>query len=123
MTFPLDFSLGVNGSVESGFLYSPVIIENERERKLLTGPTNSNWDLRLEKRFLFGPSLGLDLFFDVTNIFDTKNVVAYDTNTNGPGPFIFQETGVPGTRLVNSDVGQSLYGPARNFYFGARFNF
>ncbi|MGD8413454.1 MAG: carboxypeptidase-like regulatory domain-containing protein [Candidatus Latescibacterota bacterium] len=122
-TFPLDFQLGINGTIESGFLYPPAIQEDERNRELLTGPTNSEWDVRIEKRFRFGTNVGLDLYFDVTNILNTKNVIAYDNNTNGPGPFVFQETGVPGQRLVNDTDGQVLYGPARQLYFGARFNF
>ena len=122
-TFPAQISLGVNGTIESGFLYEPVIVSDPRDRQLLTGPTNNNWDVRLEKRFILGQNLGFDIYFDVTNIFGTDNVIAYDSNTNGQGPFIFQQTGVPGQRLVNSDDGRVLYGPARNFYFGARFNF
>ena len=122
-SFPLDIQLGLIGTFETGFLFPPVIIENERDRALLTAPSNSQLDLRLEKRFFFGQRLGVDIYFDVTNIFDKKNIIAYDSDVNGPGPFLFQERGIPGTRLVNSGNGQVLYGPARNVYFGARFNF
>ena len=121
--FPWEIQFALLGTFETGFLYNPVIIEDERDRALLTGPSNNQLDLRLEKRFSFGQRLGLDLYFDVTNVFNKKNVIAYDSNVNGPGPFLFQERGIPGTRLVNSDDGQVLYGPARNVYFGARFNF
>jgi hypothetical protein len=121
--FPYDVSLGLNATFESGFLYSPAVVEDERDRALLTGPSNNQIDLRVEKQFTFNDRFGLDVYFDVTNLLDRDNVIAYDTNVNGPGPFVFQETGVPGQRLVNSDDGQVLYGPARNIYFGTRVRF
>jgi len=122
-SMPADLSLGLTGSLESGFLYEPVIDVDERDRALLTGPANSRFDLRLQKRFSFTDRIGLDLYIDVTNIFNKDNILFYDrSGTNPNGPQIFQEQGVPGRRLVNLD-GTVLYGPARNVYFGTRLNF
>ena len=120
---PADISLGLTGTVESGFLYEPVVNVDERDRALLTGPTNSRFDLRLQKRFAFTRRAGLDLYVDVTNLFDRDNVLFYDRDgTNPNGAQIFQLEGVPGRRLVNLD-GTVLYGPARNVYFGTRLRF
>ena len=122
-SLPADISLGITGSIESGFLYEPVIDVDERDRALLTGPANSQFDLRLQKRFNFTNRIGLDVYLDVTNIFDKDNILFYDrAGTNPNGPEIFQEEGVPGRRLVNID-GTVLYGPSRNVYFGTRLNF
>ena len=120
---PADISLGLTGTIESGFLYEPVVDVDERDRALLTGPANSRFDLRLQKQFSFTNRVGLDVYIDVTNLFDKDNVLFYDrSGTNPNGAQIFQEEGVPGRRLVNLD-GTVLYGPARNVYFGTRLRF
>ncbi|RMF58969.1 MAG: hypothetical protein D6746_08995 [Bacteroidetes bacterium] len=118
---PADFSFGLFGTLESGFQYPKAIGADPRDRELLTAPTNYRIDLRLEKDFRFTNRLGLDLFLDVTNLTNRQNVVAYEDNTP-TGPVIFQETGVPGTRLIRDD-GVALYGPARTVYFGSRLRF
>jgi hypothetical protein len=48
-------------------------------------------------------------------------VVAYE-NFTPSGPVVFQETGVPGSRLIRPD-GTALYGPSRTVYFGSRLRF
>lgn len=121
--FPYEISLGVNGTIESGLLYPRAIVVNERDRSLLTGPTNSQLDLRLEKAFDFDQRFGLDVFVDVTNVFNHDNVVAYDNDPQSGADVIFEKTGVPGKRLVESLAGQALYGPARNVFFGTRVRF
>jgi outer membrane receptor protein involved in Fe transport len=118
---PLDFSLGLSSTIESGFLYPRAIGGDQRDRELLTGPTNYQIDLRLEKRFNLSARSGFDLYFDVTNLTNRNNVIAYDTN-DFSGPARFQETGVPGSRLILND-GSPIYGPARNIYFGGRVRF
>jgi outer membrane receptor protein involved in Fe transport len=121
--FPYEISLGINGTIESGINYRRAIIVNERDRSLLTGPTTHQIDLRLEKQFEFTERIGLDVFVDVTNLFDRDNVIAYDNDAQSGSDVIFEETGVPGQRLVESYAGQPLYGPARNVFFGSRIRF
>jgi hypothetical protein len=120
-SLPYGINLGLTGNLESGFLYPRVLNADPRDRDLLTGPTNYQIDLRLEKRFLFTDRFGLDVYIDVTNLTDHSNVVAYEKGTPD-GPAVFEETGVPGRRLIQAD-GTSLYGPARNIYFGSRIRF
>ncbi len=121
-SLPLDFSVGLTGSMESGFLYEKQIEVDERDRELLTGPTNFQIDLRLEKRFMFTPRFGADLYVDVTNLFNRHNVIAYNDNPQSSELLLFERNGNPGSRLVQRD-GSTLYGPARNVYFGARVRF
>lgn len=118
---PYDFSVGLSSSFDSGFLYPRVIDADPRDRELLTGPANYQIDLRMEKRFAFTGRFGLDLFLDVTNLTNHRNVVAYDTSTPGLTR-TFEETGIPGPRLILGD-GTSTYGPARAIYFGSRARF
>ena len=120
-TLPADVSLGLFSTLESGFQYPKAIGADPRDRALLTAPTNYRIDLRLEKGFRFTDRLGLDVYLDVTNLTDRQNVVAYEDFTP-TGPVIFQETGVPGSRLIRND-GVALYGPARTVYFGSRLRF
>ena len=120
-SLPYDFSVGLTGNLESGFLYPKVIGADDRDRELLTGPTNYQIDLRLEKRFTFMGRYGVDAYMDVTNLTNHQNIVAYE-NFTADGPRVFEETGEPGQRLILKD-GTSLYGPARNVYFGLRARF
>jgi outer membrane receptor protein involved in Fe transport len=118
---PFDVSVGLSGNLESGFLYPKVIDADPRDRELLTGPSNYNIDLRLEKRFSFAERFGLDVYMDVLNLTNAQNIVAYESFTPS-GPAVFQETGSPGARLINQD-GTSIYGPARAIFFGTRARF
>ena len=119
---PYDFSVGLTGSLESGFLYERQIGRDDRDRELLTGPTNYQIDLRLEKRFDFAQRVGADIFLDIVNLTDRLNVIAYNNNTLSGELLVFERTGNPGSRLVQRD-GSTLYGPARNIYFGGRVRF
>jgi hypothetical protein len=65
----------------------------------------------------------LDVFFDVTNVLNRHNVIAYDDDAQSGSDVIFEETGIPGQRLVESFAGMPLYGPARNVFFGSRVRF
>jgi hypothetical protein len=118
---PFDVTLGVLSTVESGFLYPRAIGGDARDRELLTAPTNFQIDLRLEKGVSFTDRFGIDLYIDVVNLTDRANVVAYENYTPN-GPVVFQETGVPGSRLIRDD-GAALYGRARTVYFGSRLRF
>ncbi len=117
---PYEVSLGLTGSLESGFLYPDVNGDN-RARELRTGPTNHNIDLRIEKRFSFADRFGLDVYMDILNLTGAQNIVAYESFTER-GPQTFQETGSPGSRLVNPD-GTAIYGQARAIFFGTRARF
>ncbi|MEM1271342.1 MAG: hypothetical protein AAGI08_14965, partial [Bacteroidota bacterium] len=118
---PFDVNVGLLGTVESGFQYPKAIGADPRDRELLTAPTNVQLDFRLEKGFSFTPQIGLDVYLDVINLFNRDNVVGYDTDA-ASGAAIFQETGIPGTRLTLRD-GTSIYGPARTVFFGSRLRF
>jgi len=120
-SLPYDISVGLTGSLETGFLYPREINADPRDRELLTGPTNYQVDLRLEKRFLFQGRFGVDVYLDVTNLTNRNNIVAYETATVGTRSE-FEETGRPGPRLITRD-GTSLYGMARTIYFGSRLRF
>ncbi len=118
---PYNISAGLAASAESGFLYPRAIGVDPRDRELLTAPANAQVDFRLEKRFSFGSRFGLDVYMDVVNLTNRYNIVAYESYTPG-GPPRFQEDNNPGTRLTLPD-GSTVYGPARNIYFGTRARF
>ena len=118
---PYGIGLGLLTTIESGFQYPKAIGADPRDRELLTAPTNYQIDLRLEKGFAFTGRFGVDVYVDVTNLTNRENVVAYEDYTPS-GPVIFQETGVPGSRLIRDD-GVALYGPARTIFFGSRLRF
>ena len=120
-TLPYLVQIGLNGSLESGFLFPPVLGVDPRDRALLTAPTNARLDARVEKKFNVNRRFGLDVYLDVTNVFDRANIVAYESFTPY-GQALFQETQNPGTRLVLKD-GTATYGPSRTVYFGTRVRF
>jgi hypothetical protein len=120
--FPYELGLGLVGRVESGFLYPRAVGGDPRNRALLTGPTNYTIDLRLQKAFTFQGNMGIDVYVDVTNLTNRQNVIAYDDNAQTGANVIFQETGIPGRRLIDNN-GSSYYGPARTLYFGTRLRF
>ena len=119
--FPYDISLGVVGTFESGILYPKVINADPRNRELLTGPSNYQIDLRLEKGVKLSKTAGIDIYMDITNLTNAQNIQAYESNTPN-GPINFEKYHNPGSRLILND-GTPIYGPARNIYFGIRANF
>ena len=119
--FPFDISLGLISTLESGFQYPRAIGGDARDRELLTAPANFQLDFRLEKGLSLTDRFGIDFYLDVVNLTDRDNVVAYE-NFTPSGPVVFQETGVPGSRLIRPD-GTALYGPSRTVYFGSRLRF
>lgn len=119
---PYEFSMGLTGSFESGFLYAPAFRDDQRDRSLLTGPANFQLDLRFEKRFSLVQNFGLDLYLDVINLTDRNNIIAFNRNELSSELLVFETTGNPGNRLVQRD-GSVLYGPARSIYFGLRARF
>jgi hypothetical protein len=120
-SLPYNFTLGLTGSFESGFLYERAIGGDQRDRELLTGPANHQIDVRLENQITLAGRFGIDLFVDIRNLTNAMNVVAFE-NFSVDGPARFQRTGIPGQVLVSPD-GTTLYGPARNLYFGTRVRF
>ncbi len=120
-TLPLDISLGLLATLESGFQYPKAIGADPRDRELLTAPANAQIDFRAEKRFSFAQRFGVDVYVDVINLLGRDNIVAFESYTPS-GPARFQETGIPGERLILRD-GVSLYGPARTVFFGSRLRF
>jgi hypothetical protein len=121
-TFPFEINAGLLASVESGFLYPPAVNVDPRDRALLTGPTNYTIDLRIGKALRFANRFGAELFLDIKNLTNRRNVIAYDDNSLTGADVIFQTTGVPGKQLVDVD-GFSYYGPARTFYLGLKGRF
>lgn len=119
--FPYAINLGIVGTFESGFLYPKAVGVDPRDRSLLTAASNYQIDMRLEKQVHISKTAGFDVYMDITNLTNRKNVVAYQRNTPD-GPAIFQTTGNPGSRLILND-GTSIYGPARNIFFGIRARF
>lgn len=119
---PLGFQLGINSRIESGFLFRKVVNTDPRDRELGTGPTNYRIDLRLEKEFTdIVSGVGVNVFLDVKNLTDRNNIRAFNSRAPDGGQR-FQEERDPGNLLVLPD-GSPVYGPARNFYFGARVQF
>jgi outer membrane receptor protein involved in Fe transport len=119
---PFNIRLGIDSRIESGFLYRKVVNTDPRDRGLASGPTNYRIDLRLQKEFadLIG-DYGVSLYLDVKNLTDRNNILAFNQRAPNGGQR-FQEEGDPGNLLVLPD-GSSVYGPARNFHFGARVQF
>ncbi|GAB5535897.1 MAG: hypothetical protein Rubg2KO_21460 [Rubricoccaceae bacterium] len=122
LDLPFDASIGLRSTYESGFLYAKQIGVDNRARDLVTGPSNFQADLRLEKQIPFGSRLGLDLYVDVVNLTGQQNIIAYNRNELSSEAEVFERTGNPGSRLIQRD-GSALYGTARNLYFGARVRF
>jgi outer membrane receptor protein involved in Fe transport len=120
-SLPFNISMGLAGSMESGFEYGRVVGADPRDRELLVAPYNAQVDLRLEKRFNLASRFGLDVYVDAINLTNRNNLVAYESYTPN-GPAVFQTTGNPGTRLTLPE-GSTIYGPARNIYFGTRARF
>jgi outer membrane receptor protein involved in Fe transport len=118
---PFGIGAGLLGTIESGFEYADPTGTDARDRALNTAPANYQLDLRLEKGVDFNDRLGIDLYLDVINLTDRDNVVAYET-ADSRFAVAFEETGVPGNRLIRND-GSPLYGPARTIYFGTRLRF
>jgi hypothetical protein len=120
-SLPFNISMGLAGSMESGFEYGRVVGADPRDRELLVAPYNAQVDLRIEKRFNLASRFGLDVYVDAINLTNRNNLVAYESYTPN-GPAVFQTTGNPGTRLTLPE-GSTIYGPARNIYFGTRARF
>lgn len=118
---PYGINWGLTSTLESGFLYAPVVNVDPRNRELLTGPTNFRVDTRLEKAFRFTDRFGLDLYLDVTNLTNAYNIVAYDTSTPTSSA-AFQVDGSPGSRLILQD-GTAVFSVPRTVYFGTRLRF
>ena len=118
---PYGINWGLTSTLESGFLYPPVVNVDPRNRELLTGPTNFRIDTRIEKAFNFTQRFGLDLYLDVTNLTNAYNIVAYDTSTPTSSA-AFQVDGSPGTRLILQD-GTAVFSVPRTAYFGTRLRF
>ena len=119
---PFGIQLGIDSRIESGFLFRKVVNTDPRDRELATGPTNYRIDFRLQKEFAdIVSDLGVEVFLDVKNLTDRNNIRAFNDRAPDGGQR-FQEEEDPGELLVLPD-GSPIYGPARNFYFGAQVQF
>jgi hypothetical protein len=119
MNFPYDISLNSAGTFQSGFWY--LSLTNGKEYK--QGPWNKQIDLKLEKavkiyRFRF------TVFADIKNLFDSKNILAYD-NSIYSGAKLWDLNGDPTgtTKTVVGDDGSLFYDIPREVYFGISLDF
>jgi outer membrane receptor protein involved in Fe transport len=126
--FPADITLSSIGTFQSGFFY-PLSMTDPRVagREYGQGPWNKQVDVRIEKGFSLD-EMRIALFVDIVNVFDWKNIVAYDASTTGTALWeTSNKAGDPdptGTmmRPISAD-GSLFYGVPREIYFGARLNF
>lgn len=80
--FPQEITLSSIGRFQSGFYY-PKTLGDPRARELGVGPWTSQIDLRLEKLFEIGSIARVSVYLDILNIFNAKNILAYDNSPTG----------------------------------------
>ncbi|MGA9363599.1 MAG: TonB-dependent receptor [Bacteroidota bacterium] len=121
--FPAEISLSAVGTYASGFLYTNPTVDNRTARQLVTAPSNSQLDLRLEKAFSFS-GRRIAAFLDVKNVFNKKNILGYATGT-GTSQILFYKTGDPTGDYHRSilEEGTSVYDLPRQVYLGFYFEF
>jgi outer membrane receptor protein involved in Fe transport len=131
LRFPYEVTVSSIGRFESGFYY-PLTLGDPRARELGVGPWTNQIDLRLEKMFDLGMAR-VAVFLDIVNLFDKKNVIAYDNSPTGQ--LIWERTGDPTGydaaavpnpahtgRPITQD-GSPIYDVPREVYFGINVNF
>jgi hypothetical protein len=120
---PYDIFITGIGLFQSGFKYVRQYVDPYHTgRELGQSPWNKQIDVRIEKaiklsRFRFA------LFIDIKNLFDAKNIIAYDNTYTGYG--LFQTNNDPtGTqkRPIGQD-GSLFYDIPREVYFGVSLEF
>jgi len=139
---PYGFQLSSVAEVMSGFKYYPIEnVDNDPyfqiSPKLKEGPWNWWVNLRATKEFVLPRGTRARLFGEVRNLFDHKNVIAYNNTpfNEATDQRIFEigrdfkpktgdEQDPEGYRKVPHDwFGRLLYGPAREFWAGLEFSF
>ncbi len=121
--FPADFQIAVFGRAASGFYY-PLTLEDPRARALGVGPSLNRFDARIDKLFRLG-GFGLNVFADIQNIFNNKNIMTYNATEMTGGQRLWEEEGDPtgpGGRVVTSD-GSYIYDDPRFVRIGLQFEF
>ena len=123
MDFPYDISLVGIGTLLSGFYYIKRYVDPRYpEMYLGESPWTKRLDLHIEKSIKIS-GFRLSAFVDIKNLFDAKNIVAYDNSSTGYD--LFQTNNDPtGTqkRPIGQD-GSLFYDIPREIYFGASFEF
>jgi len=121
--FPYDVRLSVFGFAASGFYY-PLTLEDPRARKLGVGPSNYNFDARIDKLFNLGP-INLSLYLDIRNIFDHKNILTYNRTDVTGGQRLWELEGDPtgpAGRVITPD-GSYVYTNPRELLLGLQIVF
>jgi len=121
--FPYEVLFNVIGTWSTGFLYTNPTVDNRTARQLVTAPSNSTVDVRLEKGFMF-TGKRVAVFMDVKNLFNKQNILAFATST-GTSQLKFYNTGDPTgdySRTILPE-GTSVYDLPRQVYVGAYFEF
>jgi hypothetical protein len=126
---PAGFTLSLTGKFASGFYY-PLPTSQPYVAGWGEGPWNKQIDIRFEKGFPLGGSARLSFYADLVNAFNWSNVVALRENPTPAGEATLawvndqDPTGGPRVnRPVTAFDGTLIYGPPREVYFGARFDF
>lgn len=115
---PRNWGVNIYGRFGSGLPYSPVdargrlLEESNSARKPWTGTV----DVRLSKEF-FWQNLHFELFSDLTNVFDKRNVINVFQTTGTP----YQST-VPGISVENEER-PYFFGPPRHVELGLQVEF
>ncbi len=121
--FPADFQVSLFGRIASGFYY-PLTLEDPRARALGVGPSLTRIDARIDKAFRFG-GIGLNVFADIQNIFNNKNIMTYNATELAGGQRLWEEEGDPtgpAGRVVTRD-GSYIYDDPRYVRIGMQIEF
>jgi hypothetical protein len=126
---PAAFTVSMTGRFASGFYY-PLPTSVPYVTGWGEGPWNKQIDIRLEKGFALGGSARFSIYADLVNAFNWSNIVALvgDPTMAGNATMAWiNDLDPTGGPLVNRPVtlgdGTLIYGPPREVYFGARFDF
>ena len=131
LPLPYGFRLGCIGTFNSGFFYPEIYDGNESPTTYTAygyneSPWNKRVDLRLEKSIDL-PGLGrLNVFADMINAFDWRNVLTYcsfNDMTFKAWALKGDPTGGPGVNQPVTMEGSLIYGVPREFYFGVNLTF
>ncbi len=115
---PKNWGINFYGRFGSGLPYSPtdargrLLDENNSGRKPWTGTL----DMRLSKEFTWS-SLHFELFSDITNVFDKRNVITVFTTTGSP-----YSSALPGISQEYQDR-PYFFGPPRHVELGFQVEF
>jgi hypothetical protein len=124
LEFPLDITLTSIGTFRSGFFYIKADA-NPRVagRELTEGPWNTQIDLRLEKSFSVLDKYRIIVYADVKNLFNKKNILAYDNTISGESLWENEQNPVGKKNRPIGYDGTLFYDIPREFYFGVTIDF